>query len=125
MPRFVILEHHYQGVHWDFMLETETLLRTWRLDQPPQENCEISATALPDHRRMYLDHEGEVSGGRGQVVQWDTGDFEWIADQPDLLRITIHGSRVRGHAHLTKSDSGTWTFRFTPAAEAAGELATS
>ena len=125
MARFVILEHSYQGVHWDFMLDTGTALRTWRLDKPPEENCEIAAIALPDHRRTYLDYEGEVSGGRGHVVRWDAGEFEWLTDQPDFLSITIRGNRVRGWVRLTKSESDSWTLRLTPAAGASGQLAMS
>ena len=121
MPRFVILEHHHQGVHWDFMLDTGVALRTWRLDNPPEQNCAIAASPLPDHRRMYLDYEGEVSGGRGDVVRWDAGTFECEADLPDLVTLTITGRRVRGHVHLTKSASDRWTFRLTP--DAAGSNA--
>ena len=34
MPRFVLLEHVWNGVHWDFMLEAGDVLRTWAIDQP-------------------------------------------------------------------------------------------
>ena len=125
MPRFVILEHHHLGVHWDFMLDTGTALRTWRLELPPQINCDIAATALPDHRRMYLDYEGEVSGGRGHVVRWDAGEFDWMADQADLITILIRGTRTRGRVHLTRSEPESWTFRLTPDEGGTGELATS
>ena len=125
MPRFVILEHHHQGVHWDFMLDTGVALRTWRLEKAPAETCEIAATSLPDHRRMYLDYEGEVSGGRGHVVQWDAGEFDWMTDQPDLVTLEIRGTRVRGRIHLTKSESVGWTFRLTPDEGGSEEWATS
>ena len=32
MPRFVVLEHTWNGVHWDFMLEAGEVLRTWAID---------------------------------------------------------------------------------------------
>ncbi len=34
MPRFVLLEHAWNGVHWDFMLEAGESLRTWAIDAP-------------------------------------------------------------------------------------------
>ena len=125
MPRFVILKHHHQGVHWDFMLDTGHALRTWRLEEAPDQTGAISATALPDHRRMYLDYEGEVSGGRGHVLRWDAGEFDWMVDQPEFVTLAIRGARVRGHVHLTKSEAERWTFRLTPEEEGSEEFATS
>ena len=34
MPRFVLLEHHWDGVHWDLMLDVGAVLRTWAIDAP-------------------------------------------------------------------------------------------
>src|SRR4051794_23591291 len=34
MPRFVLLEHRRDGVHWDFMIEAGPALRTWAIDAP-------------------------------------------------------------------------------------------
>ena len=34
MLRFVLLEHNWNGVHWDFMLEVGEALRTWAIDAP-------------------------------------------------------------------------------------------
>ena len=113
MPRFVILEHHHHGVHWDFMLESGDALRTWRLAEAPAADRTIAATLLPDHRRMYLDYEGEVSGGRGHVLRWDWGEFEWIADLPQSLELTLHGQRAKGRVYLGTGESGC-TFRLTP-----------
>ena len=33
--RFVVLEHEWNGVHWDFMIEDDGRLRTWAIDAPP------------------------------------------------------------------------------------------
>jgi hypothetical protein len=30
--RFAILEHHWDGVHWDFLVEDGPALRTWAVD---------------------------------------------------------------------------------------------
>ena len=67
MPRFVILEHHWNGVHWDLMLEVDDRLRTWALDAPIAPGMDVPARRLPDHRAVYLDYEGAISGGRGSA----------------------------------------------------------
>ena len=115
MPRFVILEHHHLDVHWDFMLESDARLRTWRLENRPTAGSSITATAIPDHRLIYLDYEGEISGGRGHVVRWDSGEFEWIVDEPETIDIVIRGARVAGRIYLLKGESDSWNFRLTPA----------
>ena len=48
------------------------------------------AEALPDHRLIYLEYEGPISGDRGTVVAWDRGEYrlkrqsdaEWVIDSP-------------------------------------------
>ena len=73
MARFVLLEHVWNGVHWDLMLEHGEVLRTWAIDSPVVAGRDLPARALADHRRLYLDYEGEISGDRGHVRRIDTG----------------------------------------------------
>jgi hypothetical protein len=73
--RFVILEHAWVGLHWDLMLEDGEMLRTWSTDRPIGPGDWREARALPAHRRVYLDYEGAISGGRGRVRRWDEGVF--------------------------------------------------
>ncbi len=115
MPRFVILEHHHHGVHWDFMLESGEVLRTWRLESPPTAGETAGATAIGDHRRVYLDYEGEISGGRGHVVRWDAGEFDWVSDAAGQVAVVLRGGRVTGQIHLVRTESDAWSLRFTPA----------
>lgn len=113
MPRFVILEHDHPKLHWDLMLEAGEVLRTWRLLAPPRVGAEVVAEWLADHRKHYLDYEGPVSGGRGQVRRWDRGCYEPDARQfsgDGPLVIVLEGERLRGTATLSKSTGG-WTFR--------------
>ena len=84
MPRFVLLEHDHPEQHWDFMLEHEGVLKTWRLARMPACAGEsIPALALGDHRLAYLDYEGPVSGARGQVRRCAAGSFELSAGSFD------------------------------------------
>src|SRR5947209_8228766 len=81
MPRFVILEHDHPTLHWDLMLETGPVLKTWRLGKPPELAGErIEMMPIGDHRLFYLDYEGHVSGGRGTVRRWDRGEYETLPD---------------------------------------------
>jgi DNA polymerase Ligase (LigD) len=104
MPRYVILEHDYPELHWDLMLEVDNALRTWRLKGAlSREQC-VQAQSAPDHRLLYLDYEGPVSGDRGHVVRWDEGDYQWLDDQKMEWRVRLAGRRLRGILSLRFRD---------------------
>jgi hypothetical protein len=108
MPRFVILEHRWDGVHFDLMLEDEGagVLRTWAVDEPIVAGRELSARALPGHRLAYLDYEGPISGGRGAVRRIDRGTFEadvWRADRVEAL---LAGQSFRVPLRLRAAEAG-------------------
>jgi hypothetical protein len=113
VSRFVILEHDHPQLHWDLMLEAGEKLRTWRLATPPDAAAaSVDAVALADHRRMYLDYEGPVSGGRGSVTQWDSGTFELLASAPGLETLRFRGVRLHGVWTLKMMADARW--RLTP-----------
>jgi hypothetical protein len=115
MPRFVILEHDHPEQHWDLMLEAGEVLRTWRLLAAPTPGHSVRAEPSFDHRKLYLDHEGPVSGGRGTVTAWDRGTFEAEAGALDpgrsRLVLRLDGVRLRGTATLERDERGGWAFR--------------
>lgn len=100
--RFVLLEHRWDGVHWDFMLERGGVLKTWALDAPPAPGKEGAARALPDHRAAYLDYEGPVSGGRGTVARVDVGVYIPLEWTDDRVRIRLEGRQLVGELLLTR-----------------------
>jgi hypothetical protein len=112
MPRFVILEHDHPVLHWDLMLETGEILRTWRLAVLPKPKLEIPATYLSEHRRMYLDYEGPVSGNRGRVARWDSGTYSVHEEHDDQLGFVLDGGRLKGTAELIRKAGNEWIFRF-------------
>jgi hypothetical protein len=100
MPRFILLYHdcppnYARPSHWDLMLEAGDTLRTWALQQLPRDwaaahartvatfpQCpvlakgnKVAAEKLGDHRRDYLEYEGELSGNRGRVIRVADGVF--------------------------------------------------
>lgn len=72
--RFTVL--HHTGLaqpHFDLLLEAapDQLLLAFRLMQWPAVAERVER--LADHRRIYLDYEGPISGGRGSVRRVCTG----------------------------------------------------
>lgn len=113
MPRFVVLAHDWPRPHWDFLAEAEGVLRAWRLLAEPTAGADVPAEPNADHRPMYLDYEGPVSGGRGAVARWDTGACDWIADEPDRVALDLRGAKLAGRAELRRTN-GAWVFRLEP-----------
>lgn len=112
MPRFVILEHDWPATHWDFLLEAGPALRAWRLLAEPGRGRVVAAEANADHRVLYLDYEGPVSGHRGTVRRWDAGTFEWLTDSPECVRLVLAGKNLFGECSLRRAPDGTLTATF-------------
>ncbi len=101
MPRFVILTHDWPTPHWDLLLEAGDALLSWRLLAEPSAGATIPAERNADHRKMYLDYEGPVSGNRGTVTRWDSGTFEWIEKR---IAARLNGSRITGTIRFTDGE---------------------
>jgi hypothetical protein len=114
MPRFVVLEHDHPVLHWDLMLEAGGVLRTWRLAAPPAPGPPVAAEQTFDHRLMYLDYEGPVSGNRGRVVCWDRGTYAWEGEGGGGVVVRLNGVRLRGRLELERDYTGSWRAQFTP-----------
>jgi hypothetical protein len=110
VPRFVVLDHDFPVRHWDFLLEAGGVLRAWRLLAEPGVGRAVPAEPLPDHRIVYLDYEGPVSGGRGTVVRWDAGTFEWVHDRGEEVAVDAAGGKVSGRVAVER-ESGGWVWR--------------
>ena len=122
MPRFVVLHHDCPGdrprpSHWDLMLEADGVLRTWALARMPDAVTEQFVERLPDHRLAYLDYEGPVSGNRGAVTRWDSGEFRWLADSPLHVEVELAGERLHGVVTLAceSTEDQRWRFSFASA----------
>jgi hypothetical protein len=136
MPRFVLLYHdcppnYERASHWDFMLESGDVLRTWVLEQLPRDwepvrtrtvtrypNCpavalenSVPAVQLADHRRDYLTIEGPLSGERGQVIRVAAGTYTGEHEAPDELQVVLSGGDLTANVRLIRSKASeeSWT----------------
>lgn len=101
---FVVLEHEWNGVHWDLMLDRGDDLSTWSIGEPLVPDRVLAARQLPPHRRIYLDYQGEVSGGRGVVQRWDQGVYRVIEWSDDRVEIEIKGTHLEGTLVLERGE---------------------
>ncbi len=136
MPRFVLLRHECPSEgekpsHWDFMLESGDVLRTWDLRRLPASWAEaltqtpsnrdstnrrsqatgaVVALPLPDHRLAYLDYEGPVTDHRGSVTQCDVGTYRLLEEQAESLTFQLSGTLLQGPVRLSKlSEADAWS----------------
>ncbi len=124
--RFTVLEHApaasgaaaagagAPAVHWDLLIEIQgqERLATWRLRENPLGAAgPVAAERIGDHRRVYLDFEGEMSGGRGLVrrVDWGRAQTEALAGETCVIELT--GARLRGRFEITRNPQGGLVFR--------------
>ena len=101
MPRFVVLHHVLSSAgtgdeHFDLMLENGQTLATWQLPVWPPERRQ-TVQRLPEHRRMYLEYEGPVSGDRGTVRRVCCGEFETLSRDDRHWALKL----VAGDFHLS------------------------
>jgi hypothetical protein len=135
MPRFVLLYHrcptnYVRSSHWDLMLEQGDMLRTWALARLPKAwqaahswtqlsttDCpplavenDVEAVELADHRREYLDYEGELSGDRGSVTRVAEGTYRAWRESADCIECEIDGAPLAGSCMLGRvNGSDRWT----------------
>lgn len=103
--RFVVQRHAVAAndVHYDLMIEAGDVLVTIQLSDEPSPGAEGKRSF--DHRRKYLDYEGEISEGRGAVVIWDRGEVEDLSGDPrsEAYVAQFSGERLAGRYTLTDS----------------------
>jgi hypothetical protein len=136
MPRFVLLYHdcpptYSRPSHWDFMLETGDVMRTWALTKLPRawhtareftmrvaprcpdiaEADKVKVDALGDHRRDYLEYEGDLSGNRGRVFRIANGTFQEEWETPIGWCVSLQGTAINGLIELDDvyEDGKQWT----------------
>jgi hypothetical protein len=99
--RFVILDHHFPPRHWrarhyDLMLEFEGILETFEcplgfLNAVIPASGQYGVFRLANHRKEYLDYEGEISGNRGCVKRITSGEVIWQQREEQSFQVRLIG----------------------------------
>jgi len=113
------------------MLESGDKLRTWALAELPRDwqsahartreafpNCpplaesnEVVTQQLPDHRRDYLELEGDLTHNRGHVIRVEEGTFIEQWDAPLGWYVSLKGHVIDCSIELDQchDDKALWT----------------
>lgn len=104
-------------------MPAEHRLRTFRVMRDPataEVGDPFDAESIPDHRVMYLDYSGPVSGGRGSVLlRWSVPcRVLQLDDQRIAVRAGVNGRLVALDG--SPSDGVIWRFVRTDAGPCGG-----
>ncbi len=97
--QFVIHKHITPaGIHWDWMLEGEGTLRTWRVNCPPQEVGQepIRADEIADHDVRFLAYEGPVQQNTAEVKREDRGRLTVLKRTDSQILFCLEGQVLSG-----------------------------
>lgn len=79
--RFAIVAHDHPTPHLDLLLESGDWAMTWRLPAMSVPGQSLPAERIQDHRLLYLDYDGPVSGNRGSVTRILSGRYRSRKDR--------------------------------------------
>ena len=108
--RYVVL--HHAGIaepHFDMMFETRpgSMLATWRSNQWPIETP-TPVTRLRDHRRLYLDYEGDLGERRGTVMRVAEGTCETEVGADSIWIVRLLTGTYPESLRLRALDADRW-----------------
>lgn len=102
MARTVLLEHTLPGGerHFDWLIERpsepDALLVSFRvgvrvdlLGGAGTGREPIEAVRMKDHRRLYLEYEGALTGGRGDVLRVGEGEVVRLEESGERIRVEV------------------------------------
>lgn len=100
---------HHQGVpepHYDLLFETATgsALATWRAERWPIQSGDY-LVRIADHRAVYLEYEGPVSGDRGTVQRVASGQCQQVSLRDGHLEVLFEDGQ---ELVLTKDSPEQW-----------------
>lgn len=124
MPRFAILRHEAPDPaqsHYDIFLsqseDPAARLFSLKVAELPLKPASLIAERQFDHRPLYLDYEGPLSEGRGEVTRWDGGAHCGLADgERPVFEVELAGQRWRGRLRCVRlaGEPERWALTLTP-----------
>lgn len=115
--RFVIHKHTQEGqTHWDLMVEQGDVLKTWRLDNPPEKlsSQKTKATPIFDHDKKFLTYQGPVNNGKGIVEIADEGNCIIESETDKEIKIKLEGKILKGKFSLAFNQNHEWNLTGCP-----------
>jgi len=91
--RYAVLHHtQVKNAHYDLLVELTPggNLACWNADCWPPEKHPRPITRIADHRRIYLEYQGPISGDRGMVRRIAGGSCRVHRCGPKLLVIELN-----------------------------------
>jgi hypothetical protein len=110
--RFVVLHHTGFGPeHYDLMFERADDVRRAAPLETFRSPCwpiasRVRLERLGDHRRAYLEYEGPLSGGRGEVRRVAAGEYQLISKSGEVCYVLSAGVEVRLDATTDEATAG-------------------
>src|SRR5258708_22144188 len=114
-PRLGAEKHGASHLHYDFRLEMDGVLKSWAIPKGPSLNPGDKRLAMQveDHPVSYFDFEGRIPEGNygaGTVMVWDTGTWEPLGDEHEMLnkgdlKFRLNGEKLKGEFVLAKMRS--------------------
>ena len=107
--RWVLLEHDWNGVHYDLLIETEEACITFAFEHDPFAHPGGTCERKAAHRKHYLEYEGPVSGGRGTVRRVRSGMLGRMQEVRDMLVAGLQSPDLMV-LHFERRNGEEWAF---------------